>query len=993
VVELARRKGIRGKFTRNRSIALFIGVFAFAVVALGIVDIGVDIFGGGAFIEGTNFSVEVLGNIIPLALVPNLGINCSLWTEGEIVATDGTRRPIGFDTTVFNPLFSLDVFDPSTNKELDRVVADIKLRCDSPILDQEEFVLTGGTISHNWSVENRGTGQYQAIGGVFTKSVSPSNIILQSPTGSGVRISGSTIQAAAIDSQSISSEPQYLVELTLNVVGQFIFEQRQTGAPGVLTLTKTVVLVSQIGSNVGEFLRVQNEFIDPEPASSNIVDITETLTIPQPIFKSDPSPQVRICVDAPLYDSSKETRPRIDVFRPVADGSASLTKFISAAGTFGSSGGQRFCTTIDLSPSSSSSSQMFVGNYRVEASMASRTGTDTAIFTVYEDSQDPMAPIPISPCEGLSGAALIQCAEEQAELTPDPCEGLTGDILNQCLGIAEQFGGCSTGFKELTNDSFLAVAAEIGTSGTVIIQFGFDTNDDPICVADETIALAARLASGAGGTTPTTDTCEGLTPEQCEVKLIGEPPTTTTTTTGITCTGGNVAVGNACVQSCAGLTDAQCSTAIASCATSTSNTVPECNAVLKATQETGEVSVIGDVSQEAKGLILYQIVYDGDDEVGHVSDLQTSPVSFDPLLEFAGVPSGEKEFYEFARLIINPVIDITNIDELIQTSNSNPQFTYTWTAEVTKSGGTPVVREIEKCNNNCRILDTKTLGFKVGGDQIQSVETEFRDKTFYHIGQSDIQPNELMAAIQTAFGLKEIGLTLSESLNKFLNSGDKIKITLDVEGSFEPTITDPTTLTTEKVRASISPMQWSHTFTWIPDFGSDLEPCAKLSGQDQLNCEGNPIAKSLACKDLTANECNNELPALDAEGCVIKTIGTTSDTQQVIKLCYGVGEEEEEVQSTSSFGSKSDASDTEGKGSIVSFCPANSTVVECGKIALKILEEKVTGFLGITSSDIQNLSDNALLYVGIIVGFLIVLIVLRSLWGRWRMRARFRTGF
>ncbi len=986
MVELARRKGIRGKFTRNRSIALFVAVFAFAVVGLGVVDIGVDIFGGGGFIEGTNFSVEILGNIIPLELVPHLGINCSLWTEGDIVSTDGTRRSIGFDTTVFNPQFSLDVFDPTTNKQLREVDADIKLRCDSPLgLNQDEFVLIGGTISHGWSVENRETGQYTNIGGVFTKSVSPSNIILQTPTGSGVRISGGSIQAAAIDSQSISSEPEYLVELTMNIVGNFIFEQRLGGSAGSQTLTKTVALVSQIGSNAGEFLRVQNEFIDPEPSGSNIVDITETLTIPQPIFKSDPSPQVRICVDAPLYDSTKETRPRIDLYRPVSDGSTSQTKFIDNAGTFGSSGGQRFCTTIDLA-----TSQMFVGNYRVEAEMASRTGTDTSIFTVYEDSQDPMTPIPISPCEGLSGAALIQCANEQAQITPDPCEGLTGPTLDQCLGIAEQFSGCSTGFKEVTNDSFLVIVAEIGTRGTVIIQSGSSTSDDPICLAEETIALAASLA---GGGAPSTDICEGLTQEQCEVKLIGEPPTTTTTTTGITCTGGTVAVGSSCVQSCAGLTDAQCSTVIAGCATSTSNTVPECDAILKATQST-TVTVVGSVSEEVKGLILYQIVYDGDDEIGNVSDLETSKVrfNFDPL-ELAGVPSG-KEFYEFARLIVNPVIDITNVAELIQTSNSNPQFTYTWSVAVTRadgSGGTG--NQIEKCINNCSILDMKTLGFKVEGDQIQSIESEFRDNTFYHIAQSDIQPNELMAGIETALGIKQSGSTPAESLGKFLKSGDVVKITLDVEGSFEPTITDPTTLSTQKVRASISPMQWSHTFTWIPDFGADSEPCSGLSGQAQIDCEGNPVAKSEQCKDLTPEQCNQELPAKDADGCVIKLIGTSSDNQQRIKLCYGADEEEEEAQSTSSFGSKSDASDTEGKGSIVSFCPAGSSVTECGKIALKILEEKVTGFLGITSSDIQNLSDNALLYVGAVIGFLIVVIILRALFIRWRLRARFRTGF
>lgn len=969
MVKLARRKGIRGKFTRNRSIALFIAVFAFAVVSLGIVDIGVDILGGGGFVEGTNFSVEILGNIIPLELVDNFAVTCSLWTEGDIVATDGTRRDIGFDTTVFRPQFSLDVFDPTTNKEIDFIEADIKLRCDSPAgLSASEFVLVGGQLQHIWNVANRATGQTTDVGSLTTISIQPNSNVLQSSTGSGILISPATITASTIDSAVVSSDPEYLVNLKLVIVANFIFEQR---LPNAITNTKTVALVSQIGSNAGEFLRVQNEFIDPEPSASNIVDITETVTIPSPIFKSDQSPQVRICVDAPLYDSSRETRPRIDVFRPTADGSGTLTKFITNAGTFGSSGGQRFCTTIDLDPQS----QMFVGNYRVEANMASRTGTDTALFTVYDDGQDPMTPIQPSPCEGLSGSALIQCAEEQAALTPDPCEGLTGSTLDQCLGIQEQFGGCSTGFKEVSNSSFLGIVAEIGTQSTIIIQQGFDTSDDPICLAEETIALTVLLA-GEGDTT-TTDICLGLTPEQCEVKLIGEPPTTTTTTTGITCTGGNVAVGDACVPSCAGLTDAQCSTLIASCATSTSNTVPECNAILKATQST--VSVVGSVSEEAKGLILYQIVFDGDDEVGHIENLQTSQVTFDPL-EFAGIPSGAKEFFEFARLIINPVIDITNIAELVQTTDTNPQFTYTWTAEVTKTASTGAtdVRELEKCTNNCRILDMKLQDLKVGGDQIQSVETEFRDKTFYWIAQSDIQPNELMGAIETAFGLKQTGLTPSESLDKFLDAGDDIKITLVVDGSFQPTITDATTLTTQKVRASISPMEWSHTFVWIPDFGSAREPCSGLSGQAQITCEGNPVAKSEACKDLTPEQCNQELPAKDPEtGCKNTVVGL-----QVIRLCYGVDEEEEEEQSKSSLGSKSDGTDTEGKGSIVNFCPESSTVIECGKLALKTLEDKVSGILGLSSGDIQTISDNAVWIVGAVVGLLILAVIGRILINR-----------
>jgi len=112
-------------------------------------------------------------------------------------------------------------------------------------------------------------------------------------------------------------------------------------------------------------------------------------------------------------------------------------------------------------------------------------------------------------------------------------------------------------------------------------------------------------------------------------------------------------------------------------------------------------------------------------------------------------------------------------------------------------------------------------------------------------------------------------------------------------------------------------------------------------------------------------------------GCVNKVVGLT-----VLRLCYGLNEEEEEEQSTSSLGSKSDGSETEGKGSIVNFCPESATVSECAELALKVLEEQISGILGLSSGDIQNISDNAVLIVAAVVGLLIVGIVGRMLINR-----------
>jgi len=974
---MARHRGIiRRNLTRNRSIALGIAIFAFLIVGFGIVDIGVNLFQGGAFVEGTQFSVQIIDNIIPLELLDNYAVQCSLWTEGEIVATDGSRRPIGFDTFgPFRPQFTIDVFDPTTSKELDRVIADIKLRCDSTTYSSaDQFVLKGGNINYIWSVENRGTGQLDNIGRPTSVSLSPSSNVLQPPSGGGIKLAGTTILASTIDSATVSSVPEYLVELRLIISGNLIFEQRID--PNVQDFdqqTKSFSLTSQIGSQVGEFLRVSNEIVDPPPPTSNIVDITLTDTIPRPLFKSDLSPEVRICVNVPLYDSTKETRPRVDLFRPSSDGSGTLTKFISNSVLQGVSSGETFCTTIDLS-----SSQLFVGNYKVVANMATRTGTDSSVFTVFADDQE-MIIIEPSPCKDLTGAALLGCA---AENVVDPCEGLTGATLDQCRGIEEQFNSCSDGFEEVSRETFLLIQAGIGTI-PVIIQSGFKTTDDPICLAKETLGVFSALAT-AGSTT--TDICANLSDEECEALLTGGTITTPTTTTGITCSTGNVAIGNTCVKSCKDLTDAECSTEIARCSVTTGLSIPECSTILKATQTGTETATIitslDEIAKLSTSVILYQIAYDGANERGSIISPTQSSISFtNSLLELAGIPTGKGALWELKRILVVPAIDITDTVPFIEVRDSNPQFKYTWTAEVLKLDGTKRQATIEVCNNSCRIFTMPLIALQVQSNTIGVQTEDNTEKTYYQIARSDIQPDEIRKGLESAFALG------TGTLDTFLGEGDQVTLKVKVEGGFKPAITFGGV--TQTVQAVISPMEWSHTFTWIPQFGADQEPCAALSGQPQLDCLGNPVAKSDACKDLTANECNKELPATDENGCAVTLVGTSSENQEKLTLCYGLMNDE--TIKTSTFGGTDDKSDVTGdnKDSTLGICADGTSASVCLELKVKEFQESLSGILGtigLTSSNIAFIENNATTIVIAIIALIILGVIGRAAYRRRRRR-------
>lgn len=798
--------------------------------------------------------------------------------------------------------------------EIEKIDTQIRLRCVSGIgLSSSQFVLTGGTVSHSWEVENRATGQREQIGAVNTKVLSPSSNVLQASTsGSGIRLATSGISAALIESANIDGgENNYLVNLRLNIVYNLKFDLN-TSTPPIQNIA-IGALVSQIGSNAGEFLTVSQEIVNPPDPSSNIVDITATKTIPSPMFKSDPSPQVKITVDLPLWDSANESFPRVNIFQPTFDGSLTATTYLNNIALSGRSG-TIFSSTIDLPGT------LKIGHYLVEATSSTRTGSDSAIFTIYADDQDPMTPVPTSPCEDardgytakdgrfLTGdAAALQCVLDLSDdPPPDPCEGLTGDALDSCRGLVEQFSGCSQGFIEQTRSEFLEIVNVIGTSGNIVIQSGFTTNDDPICVSNETIATANLLL---------------------EQNVKGEPAPLCTDTLTVDC----IAVDdNGGQEDTTGVEDKITATLI---------------------------------SGEANPVIFYQIVYDGGDEKG-IIDLESQQIDFS-VLQFAGVPSKKTEFFELKRIIVIPAIDITPILSSINTVQASPDFKYTWSAEIIKLDGTKKNAILETCHNTCSKLTMTTQGVQIKssiiGVNLCAVESltatektmceEAPEKTFYQIGSSDIQPNELDKAFADAFP------------NTILEQGDLVTIKVEIEGSFKPKIDGVVN------QAVITPMEWSHAFTWIPQFGDDKEPCATLSGQAQLDCEGNPIGKSDACKDLTANECNMLLPPKDPSGCKDTVIG-----DKIVRLCYGI---DDEGADAGSFGG--DTIGSKGSPGVLGIaeCPEGTTATDCADILLQILEQRLAGILGISGSTITAISNNAVLIIGLVIVILVIAIIAR----------------
>ncbi len=797
----------------------------------------------------------------------------------------------------------MQVIDATTDKPLSRINTQIKLRCHETLSGAvESFTFTGGSLRTQWFVVDK-TSQPtfggKLIGSAQVVSLSSNNNVLQASNGGGIILAFRTLQESTIDNALTSSDLNYLVEIDQIITATLNFQFQSPGSPSA-SQTKTVHLVSTVGSTqVQSFFRIVNENPEPPTPTNNFVNIISLNTLPNPMFSDDPSPQFRVSIRLPEYQSDPaENFPTIDVFKPI-DNSANVQLILSNVPVTLRSGTDTFIATIDIR-----SGDLLTGQYVVKAKHDTRTNTDTQIFAVFEPDTTPNTEV--ETCEGLSQTACQTLIDEQE----DPCVGLTGNQLDVCNGVVEQFAGCNSGFTSTTKTQ-VDIIVTSGLLSSIFLQPGFTLQDDPICVSTESIA-------------------------EYNVKLAQQEPDTEQEP-GMDTTG----VGD----------------------------------TLTATIISG-LETTSDVAENIKPVIIYQIVYDGDDEIGIIEE-EDFVIDFSAL-EFAGTV--EAKTYELARIIVTPALDVTDVTGNIQVSNSDPDWTYIWTGEITKLNGAKNDAVLETCSGTCTILDMSFVGVQVQSNQI-GVQAGFGDenveKTYYQIARSDIQPNDLYRCTdRNGNCLLESGTAAFNRAfpNTFLEEGDQLKLKLEVTGGFKPTITVGGETT--RVQASITPMTWEHTFIWLPQFGANFEPCADLSGQDQLNCLGNPIGKSEACKDLTANQCKLIIPSLDADGCTRETLPDGSS----IKLCYGAAEEEEEDlgnDASGGFGSESNGSETSGEPGVAGTCPEGTTATECSDIILKIIEQRLAGILGIGGSTITAISNNAILIIGSIIAILVIAIIAR----------------
>jgi len=314
------------------------------------------------------------------------------------------------------------------------------------------------------------------IGSAQVVSLSSNNNVLQSSTGGGINLAFRTLQASTIDNALTSTDLNYLVEIQQIITATLNFQFQSPGSPSQAQ-SKTVHLVSTVGAtSVQSFFRIVNENPEPPTPTNNFVNIISLNTLPNPMFSDDPSPQFRVSIRLPEYQSNPaENFPTINVFKPIKN-SADVQLFLANIPVTLKSGSDTFIATIDIR-----GGDLLTGQYVVKAKHDTRTNTDTQIFAVYEPDTTPNTEV--ETCEGLSQTACQTLIDEQE----DPCKGLTGSQLDVCNGIVEQFTGCNSGFTSTTKTQ-VDIMVTSGLLTSIFIQPGFTLQDDPICVSTESIA-------------------------------------------------------------------------------------------------------------------------------------------------------------------------------------------------------------------------------------------------------------------------------------------------------------------------------------------------------------------------------------------------------------------------------------------------------------------------------------------------------------------------
>ena len=215
-----------------------------------------------------------------------------------------------------------------------------------------------------------------------------------------------------------------------------------------------------------------------------------------------------------------------------------------------------------------------------------------------------------------------------------------------------------------------------------------------------------------------------------------------------------------------------------------------------------------------------------------------------------------------------------------------------------------------------------------------------------------------------------------------LNNGDKIKLTLDVSGTFKVG-----TGQLERIGA-ITPMQWEHEFTWVESLGPGGDPCKDLAG-DALNQCLNPPGTDPG----TPNNCQ---PGETTLQCWQRNHPATTDPNNPNNTCRSVlvgntiektCEGDPSAPKTQITGDPTKNPTGTSTGASILDCPAGSTASQCADIVLRIVQERLGGLLGLGGDTITTLSNNAVLIIGSVIAILVIGVIARTY---LRRRNRFR---
>ncbi len=687
---MVRRRGIRRHLTRNRSIALAVAIGAFAIVGISGVDIGIDIIQAG-FYEGSEFSVTIFENIIPLAFIQNFALTCEIWTEAELVFIDGTSRDLGRSENTFTQSAFLSVIDPITQKEVTRINGEIRARCQSPA-SIDSFRIQSGTVQHVITVTKVGAATERL--NFSPQTLTQQNLLTSSA--SGVLLKTFSFNADLINNAIGTNEETYTVRPAL--VTQV--EMQVTAVADGITDTRSVLVALGSWNNLA--FTINNDFFDPNftPVGQPIflVNHQNSISGRGDSFKlDDPSLDLVLQVDLPNFDLAFENIPKWKI-NAASPQTGEITGGILGASTIdiklgNTEYGEVVClASFGCADKDKTISPLGAGVYITTVFSDARQTEDFELFVVTEDDQSPTIPIPVDP-----------------EPPDDPCEGLTGSQLEQCEIARGIILVCDTPtYVKIERALFDVIAS---TPAVIVnIEPGSAPINDfttHICLAQATIDLFNEL----GGA------------ECADPNFIFDDQTST------------------CVCGFTGSADlgAECGSTVAGTLSAKSLMLFEI-----AYNGASDVGSIRDV--EGADIIFAPLLslageVGAKDEIFALARLQVNPVidwnDVDPVF---GDPKNSIFIFKWTGNVTREgTTEPVALPKALEVCIPNG---FDSTKDFTKQSATI------SPSTTCKIFTMSTVGVVTGGGNLGlRVEGDIQGGRFYQIARSDVQPNEIILAL------------------------------------------------------------------------------------------------------------------------------------------------------------------------------------------------------------------------------------------------------